>query len=497
MPQFAFVATDDSARVRPSERLVIRRHCMRQKNKQPGSRRSKREAAREAAEFLRRSEVHDRESSSGLGLIPAKDQFASRPYLTASEGRRQGSDPANLAPPPPSDWALFSFPEELDVSSQKLMHQYYLRNPIRDILYPFKYFGVLVDFREDPLWCFRTLCSEDLYFHVIRLLTSASSDLISQQPLSTTTHRYLRRIIPVLNNRISDANAFENDVILYVVSVLALIAILFGDYNTARTHAIGLAEIIRLRGGFGTVDYNPVVQFSIDRLNFSSLLVTKLWTPLYDSSIWADLIFPDNITSGHHSEDIICIDDLVEPDLAAIFHKLQRTTILLNKHYYEKTPVDGLFIRQCLGSVHSSLIDFEDRLEDALSETLQLGMMAFLATTFRLPGSYEQHYSKALTKQLQISYVATKASTPDLQDAIDIWLILIFLISMTDLDELYAQESRNTMAERWLSWSETRRRLKQVLWIDSFHDEVGKRAFQSFLTRNKSMPHHNHRAGII
>ncbi|KAK6076527.1 hypothetical protein SCUP515_05356 [Seiridium cupressi] len=330
------------------------------------------------------------------------------------------------------------------------------------------------------------------------MVFSNTLDLISRQPLSTITDRYLRRIIPILNDRISDANAFENDVILYAVSVLALIAILFGGYNTARTHAIGLAEIIRLRGGFGTVDYNPVVQFSIDRLNFSSLLVTKLWTPLYDSSIWADLVFPNDITNGHHSEDILCIDDLVEPDLAAIFHELQRTTILLNKHYYEKTPVDGVFIRQCLGSVHSSLIELEDRLEDALSETLRLGIMAFLATTFRLPASYEQHYSKALTKQLQISYVTTKASTPDLQDAIDIWLILMFLISMTDVDELYVQKSRNTMAERWLSWSETRRSLKQVMWIDSFHDEVGKRAFQSFLTWNKSMPHqHNHRAGII
>jgi hypothetical protein len=369
-------------------------------------------------------------------------------------------------------------------------------------LYPFKYFGILVDFHEDldPLWCFRTLCSEQLYFHAILLLTSASNDLISRQPLSNATYRYLRRTLPILNDRLSNTDAYRHDIVLYVVSVLASIAILFGDYNAAKTHAMGLSEIIRLRGGFGAVNYNPVIQFSIDRyvlsvyrsslinilihysLNFSSLLVTKLWTPIYNSSIWKAPVFPAEVTNIHHSQGMFCVDGLVESDLATVFHNLQYTTILFNKHYYDKTPVNGRYIRQCLGFVHSSLIELEGRLKNELSECLRLGMMAFLATTFRLQGSYEKYYSKSLANELQLSYATAKASTPDLPKTIDIWLILLLLISTDDIDELYMCASWEAAEARRLSWNETCRHLKQVMWIDSVHDDLGRRAFEALMT---------------
>jgi hypothetical protein len=69
----------------------------------------------------------------------------------------------------------------------------------------------------------------------------------------------------ILNDRLSDKYAYRHDMILYVVGTLALIAIISGEYEAAKTHATGLSEILRLRGGFGEVDYNPVIQFSIDR----------------------------------------------------------------------------------------------------------------------------------------------------------------------------------------------------------------------------------------
>lgn len=117
----------------------------------------------------------------------------------------------------------------------------------------------------DPLWCFRSLCSEQLYFRALLFLASASHDLVLRQPLSNITQRYLQRILPTLNSRLSDKDAYKNDMIIYIVSVLASVAILFGEYKSAATHAMGLSEILHLRGGFGTVNYNPVIQLSIDR----------------------------------------------------------------------------------------------------------------------------------------------------------------------------------------------------------------------------------------
>jgi hypothetical protein len=124
MPQqLAFVATDSSARIGSSERQIIRRHCMRQKNKQPGSRRSKREAARATTKYSRKSKKQDKKSNSGPEPIPTEDRVASPSELSSREGRSQVSNKQWIVPSPPSDWALFQFPEELDAFSQKLMHQ--------------------------------------------------------------------------------------------------------------------------------------------------------------------------------------------------------------------------------------------------------------------------------------------------------------------------------------------------------------------------------------
>jgi hypothetical protein len=264
---------------------------------------------------------------------------------------------------------------------------------------------------------------------------------------------------------------------------------------------MGLSEIIRLRGGFGAVNYNPVIQFSIDRyllslyqlslvnilmyysLNFSSLLVTKLWIPIYNSSIWKAPVFPAELTNLYHSQGMLCVDGLVESDLAIVFYNLQYTTILFNKHYYDKTPVNGMFIRQCLGFVHSSLIELEGRFKNNVSECLRLGMMAFLATTFRLQGSYEQYYCKSLSNKLQLSHAAAKASNPDLPEAMSIWLILLLLISTGDIDKLHTCVSWEGTAASGLSWNEIRRYLKQIMWIDSVHDDLGTRAFETLMTR--------------
>jgi hypothetical protein len=82
---------------------------MREKNKQPGSRRSKREAARAAAgEWAEHSrKQRGRKSITDRNALHSERKQAYRLPL----------------PPPPSDWALFRFPEELDVFSQELMHQ--------------------------------------------------------------------------------------------------------------------------------------------------------------------------------------------------------------------------------------------------------------------------------------------------------------------------------------------------------------------------------------
>lgn len=184
------------------------------------------------------------------------------------------------------------------------------------------------------------------------------------------------------------------------------------------------------------------------------------------------------------AQSILCIDELVDSNLAAVFHSLQYITSLLNKHYYSQTPIDGKFLRESLGFVHSALVQLEGQLKNILSECLRLGMMSFLATTFRLPGLYEHPCCRVLDKKLQLSYAAAKASCPDLQERIDDWLVLVCLMSTKNIDESHSNwASWKAIAVREQLWDETRRKLKQVMWIDAIHDDLGRTAFEALITR--------------
>lgn len=114
--KLAFVITDGSGRIGSSDRQLIRRHCMRQKNKQPGSRRSKREAARAAAQPSHEPRLEKQEIDNPSDRISVRNRVAPPPAQVQLFVER-------CILPPPSDWALFHFPEGLDISAQKSMHQ--------------------------------------------------------------------------------------------------------------------------------------------------------------------------------------------------------------------------------------------------------------------------------------------------------------------------------------------------------------------------------------
>lgn len=122
MPQqLTFVITDGSGRIGSSERQLIRQRCMQQKNKQPGSRRSKREAARAAAKPPRESGSEDQVATHSTDGASARSRVQP-PSASLSEGQR-GLFIRQCILPSPSDWALFPFPEGLEPPAQKLMHE--------------------------------------------------------------------------------------------------------------------------------------------------------------------------------------------------------------------------------------------------------------------------------------------------------------------------------------------------------------------------------------
>ena len=139
--QLAFVLTDKDAGIQTSQRELIRRHCMRGKNKKPDSRRSRREARREA----RRAGIAAADLAAThfeSSRAPGDEGFAEGtelPMLSKGLSKRQNVPIGHLRGlikhdtvpfPIASDWALFPFVISIDTKSQAFLHKCALRRDV-------------------------------------------------------------------------------------------------------------------------------------------------------------------------------------------------------------------------------------------------------------------------------------------------------------------------------------------------------------------------------
>lgn len=176
---------------------------------------------------------------------------------------------------------------------------------------------------------------------------------------------------------------------------------------------------------------------------------------------------------------MLSVADMVASDVATVFNHLQNTAILLNKHYYAQTAIWVKDLQQYLGFAHSKLIDLEVCVDDEISECLRLGMLAFVAATFRLPGTYTHPGFRSLSIKLERSYAAIRPSHAPLHPTLHLWLMFVCQISFGDIPEHHAWANFKSSEMGSMSWTQIRRELKRVLWIDAFHDDLGKRAFDT------------------
>jgi hypothetical protein len=132
----AFVVTDRDARIQPSQRQLIRRHCMQEKNKKPDSRRSKRDARRAAAPSVTVAaesttnpwSCENRSSTDGGATelrIHEKRPRGQNHQLICQKPSVKGWDDNSVAIPasPPSDWVVFPFAAKLDTRSHNLLNK--------------------------------------------------------------------------------------------------------------------------------------------------------------------------------------------------------------------------------------------------------------------------------------------------------------------------------------------------------------------------------------
>jgi hypothetical protein len=174
-------------------------------------------------------------------------------------------------------------------------------------------------------------------------------------------------------------------------------------------------------------------------------------------------------------------DCVPDSRLALVFYTLQCTAILLDTHDFGAPTVNGARLHKRMSFVQSELLRLKGLLVDGLSEVLRLGMVAFLTTTFRVPGQYEHPACARLAKPLLASCTANRDGIAKLPGEMRTWFLLVGLMTASGFDHLQTRMAWRDLVPLppALSWETVRGEAKKVMWIDAIHDALGRRGFDA------------------
>ncbi|KAM5358278.1 hypothetical protein ACJZ2D_015436 [Fusarium nematophilum] len=363
MQRFAFVSCHDG----PIDRLKIRSHCMKGRNRREGSRRSVRSARQ----------------------------------------RQDASQPGALfQPQPPLDSSITQFASRVNKSAHEVLHQ---GNELS--IHPVE---VCVDFdlykTDRSAWPL----DDHAFLSTVLLSTSALRDYALQQSPTTATRFHLVMTLSLLNDKLSFSNAHLLDSNIYLTLCLAVMAGIFGDGPATAAHLSGLHKMVALRGGSEYFKRQPKLQHKLESLDLlwclsfggepQFLRGPVCWEPCFHSDVDIPL-------------------ELFDSRLSAVFCDVRHLVALVNAHHEQKTRLSAELFQPALSSCQTRLLLLKDSL-DPLSQWLCLGILAFLTTMFRLPGRKLQY--PHLASQLHRSCETTDARP----QALLFWFLIVSAVAV-------------------------------------------------------------------
>ncbi|KAF2681004.1 hypothetical protein K458DRAFT_392232 [Lentithecium fluviatile CBS 122367] len=438
---FEFIPADSSGRSNAAERTRIRSRCMQGKNKRDGSRRSLREA------------------------------------------RRGTPKPALSVPQPPPSNVAISLAEDIGRQSRETLFKVFAYKSLEQSMSPLK---DCVSFSPIETKCFEWLFNDASFLHALLLVGSMMNDfnLYNIQQPGSKTYKYLRKTILLLNIKLGEQEAHSKDSTLYVVITLTMLAAWSSDWRAASAHIAGLYKIVELRGGLEYLAQRPKLHFKLDRIDLAWALSSgerPYFLPIVVS--W-DPLFPRDQLPNHVRASMLSMEGNVDERLATVFHDLQFLTYTINTHAQKHTKWEADSFQAILNSIQARLLRLPSTPTDPLSESMRLGMLAFLTTMFAMPGRkipypFLAHRFRGLFQKWK------NADDRKRRPTVQLWALTVGAVSaVVDVDEDWFLEAWKACSSALeTSWEEARLRLLSVMWIECMHDNSGRMAFQQLCTR--------------
>ncbi|KAJ5811053.1 hypothetical protein N7447_010569 [Penicillium robsamsonii] len=507
--QFAFVTYGGDGKQTPADRSQVRSHCMKGRNKRDGSRRSNREV-RQAAKRVRTNA-----DTSTVPIIKCRSSSATAQgenvsILRQVEQRSELPDEGLWARPLQAPRG-FVFPSVVDEFAnavgqmpESLMRQCKTaslnRSQIRLKIYLVMAFNriaeasyplveIAVNFSDHASFSSIWPSFDKSFLHTILFINSAVNDWTQNQPLAKSSQFHLGRTLTLLNKKLATGTLHLDDTTIYTVMLLAIVSSTSGDYDASNAHMAGLQRLVEIRSSHGYLWVNPITQFKLECLDLMWCL-TAGGAPLFlKGPVPWDLAFARPSPSVDTELSLALSQAFTDPRLIIAFQDLQWLTELVNVHAGSNMRLNTSEFQPVLSSIQTRLLHLKDLLVDMPGEWLCLGMLAFLATMFRVPGrqvSYE-HLADRLRRacrtlvpsessSISQSISAPMSTNSGLQSVLR-WLAIVCGVAVFGASEQWLRELWDGIAEPNLLWAETRTELKRVMWIGCIHDERGRRIF--------------------
>ncbi|KAJ5502158.1 hypothetical protein N7463_005032 [Penicillium fimorum] len=496
--QFAFVTYGGDDKQSASDRSHVRSHCMKGRNKRDGSRRSNREA-RKAAKQVRTNidtgAVPIIKCRSSPGIAQGENASILRHVKQRSELKDES--PWSLPLQAPRGFVFGSVVDEfanaVGQMPESLMRQFMAFNRITKASYPLV--EIAVEFNDDvglgSIWP----SFDKSFLHTILFINSAVNDWVQNQSLAKSSQFHLGRTLTLLNKKLTTGASHLDDMTIYTVMLLAIFSSISGDYDAGNAHMAGLQRLIEMRGSHGYLWVNPITQFKIECLDLMWCLTAGGAPRFLKGPVSWDPAFTRPSPSADTELSLALPRAFTDLRLIIAFQDLQRLTELINVHADSNMRLNTSEFQPVLSSIQTRLLHLKDLLVDMPGEWLCLGMLAFLATMFRVPGrqvAYE-HLADRLRRACRAlvpsesSSISQSMSAPmsknsGLQSVLR-WLAIVCGMTVFGTSERWLRELWAGIAEPNLLWAGTRTELKRVMWIGCIHDERGRRIFAALKLR--------------
>lgn len=162
--------------------------------------------------------------------------------------------------------------------------------------------------------------------------------------------------------------------------------------------------------------------------------------------------------------------------LLNLFRDFQFLSLRVNQNSLRYARTRPALFQEVLASFQSRLLNLRDMLTRPLEELIRLSLLAFMTTTFRVPG--RQIPYKWAQKRLHNAYLQVCKDDLESESSLHLWILMTAALTVTGSDAKWVRMEWKSAADG-LNWTNLRSKLISVIWMEIMHENAGKKIFQN------------------